>query len=485
MSKTIISHHHYHNNSSSFTLIELLVVIAILAILMAVVVVAINPSEMFKKTRDTRRSSDLKTLNDAISYFQVSLPDAPLGNLKTVYVSIPDTSPTCTNLGLPLLPSGWSYQCSTVDNYQKVDGTGWIPVNFKQMDIGTPLSVLPIDPINQTSTGNYYTYVVGGSWEISAIFESQKYLQEVALNDGGDSDNGYEVGSNLTLSPLIFPHNWIKVPGNSTYNTSDFWVMKYEAKYSINGSGVNDANSCRYTSVYDTWDWGKSGTDCPSSWSNINVVSSPYGSPIAGVTHTDAITICQSLGGHLITNDEWMTIARNAEQVKENWSGSSVGSGCLFRGNVGSNDSCGYNGADPEKGLNRNPKAKLILSNKEEIWDIAGNVWEHVMKDTNDTLVRYTPSDGGSTGWRWIEHTAIVNYGDFTYNEIRPSNDSWNATQGMGRIYTYNGDTGSQSRVLLRGGGDWSYGSNAGAFALHLNWDTSAQHSYVGLRCAR
>ena len=145
---------------------------------MAVVVVAINPSEIFKKTRDTRRSSDLKTLNNAISYFQVSLPDASLGELNTIYVSIPDSSATCDNLGLPHPPSGWFYQCSTVDNYQKVDGTGWIPVNFKQMDIGTPLSVLPIDPINQTSTGNYYTYVVGGSWEISAICESQKYLKE-------------------------------------------------------------------------------------------------------------------------------------------------------------------------------------------------------------------------------------------------------------------------------------------------------------------
>jgi hypothetical protein len=54
----------------------------------------------------------------------------------------------------------------------------------------------------------------------------------------------------------------------------------------------------------------------------------------------------------------------------------------------------------------------------------------------------------------------------------------------MGRIYTYNGDTGSQSRVLLRGG-YWDYGSDVGAFALNLNWNTSDQHSLVGLRCAR
>ena len=469
---------------SSFTLIELLIVIAILAVLMSVIIITINPSEMLKRTRDTRRISDLKTLNNAIQYFQASLPDASLGSLNTVYVSIPDTSATCANLGLPSLPSGWSYKCSTPDNYRKVDGTGWIPINFKQLDIGAPISALPIDPINQTTTGNYYTYVVGGGWEISAIFESQKYLSEVSPNDGGDSDNAIEIGSNLTLAPLIFPYNWVKVPGNSTYGTSDFWVMKYEAKYSKNGGGADDANNCYYTAGYDTWDWGKAGTDCPSSWSNTNVVSSPYGSPIAGVTHTEAKAICQSLGGHLITNQEWMTIARNAEQVSKNWSGGSVGSGCLFRGNIGQNDSCSYDGADPEKGTNRNPKAKLILSNGSEIWDIAGNVWEHVMKDNSDTLVRYTPSDGGAVDWRWIEHTAIVDYGDFSYNEIRPSNNSWNATQGMGRIYTYNGDYGSQSRVLLRGG-CWGTGDNAGVFTLYLDWYTTSQHYTVGFRCAR
>jgi len=179
-----------------------------------------------------------------------------------------------------------------------------------------------------------------------------------------------------------------------------------------------------------------------------------------------------------------MTIARNAEQQPQNWSGGSVGSGCLFRGNVGYNDSCGYNGADPEKGINRNPKAKFILSNGQEIWDLAGNVWEHVLKDLNDTLVRYQPSDGGAVGWKWIEHTAITNYGDFSYDEIRPSNSSWNSTQGMGLIYTYNGDTGSQSRVLIRSG-NWGLGSYADAFTLYLSWGAGYQSTSVGFRCAR
>jgi len=187
---------------ASFTLIELLIVIAILAVLMSVIIITINPSEMLKRTRDTRRISDLKTLNNAIQYFQSSLPDASLGSLNTVYVSIPDTSATCANLGLPSLPSGWSYKCSTPDNYRKVDGTGWIPINFKQLDIGAPISALPIDPLNQTSTGNYYTYVVGGSWELTAKVESSKYKKGgEADKDGGKSSLVYEIGSDLNLLP--------------------------------------------------------------------------------------------------------------------------------------------------------------------------------------------------------------------------------------------------------------------------------------------
>jgi len=211
---------------ASFTLIELLIVIAILAVLMSVIIITINPSEMLKRTRDTRRISDLKTLNNAIQYFQSSLPDASLGSLNTVYVSIPDTSATCANLGLPSLPSGWSYHCSTPDNYRKIDGTGWIPINFKQLDIGAPISALPIDPLNQTSTGNYYTYVVGGSWKFTTRFESDKYILENTAKDGGVDPALYEIGSDLTLAPftggLVCYWSFDEASGTTVYDYSGY-----------------------------------------------------------------------------------------------------------------------------------------------------------------------------------------------------------------------------------------------------------------------
>jgi prepilin-type N-terminal cleavage/methylation domain-containing protein len=56
------------NSKKSFTLVELMIVIAILAILSAIVIFALNPAEMFRKNRDSRRMADLQTLNKGIAF---------------------------------------------------------------------------------------------------------------------------------------------------------------------------------------------------------------------------------------------------------------------------------------------------------------------------------------------------------------------------------------------------------------------------------
>jgi len=191
--------------NKSFTLIELLIVIAILALLMSIIIITLNPSEMLKKSRDTKRISSLKALNNALGIFQATKPTTSTGTAYIVYISIPDSSSTCANLSLPTLPDGYTYQCSTVANYRKTDGTGWIPVNFNSLDIGSPISSLPIDPTNTTSTNLFFTYTTGGSWELNAILESSANKlsgdNDKTSLDGGDSYSTYEIGTDLTLSP--------------------------------------------------------------------------------------------------------------------------------------------------------------------------------------------------------------------------------------------------------------------------------------------
>jgi len=104
------------SHSASFTLVELLIVIGILAILTVAVIVVLNPVEYLKQARDSKRIQDLSSLNKALSTLEAVDPTINFGTASTVYVSVPDTDSGCANLGLPNLPSGWSYACVTSAN---------------------------------------------------------------------------------------------------------------------------------------------------------------------------------------------------------------------------------------------------------------------------------------------------------------------------------------------------------------------------------
>ncbi|MDD5430885.1 MAG: prepilin-type N-terminal cleavage/methylation domain-containing protein [Candidatus Pacebacteria bacterium] len=191
---------------ASFTLVELLIVIGILAVMSAVVVLVLKPDQIFKQARDTQRMLELQDINKALNIYQ-SLGGTSLGTATNVYVSLPGTDgdTDCDEYSLPALAAGYSYYCSTTANYRKIDGTGWIPVNLTT-SAGSLFSVLPIDPVNTTTNGFYYTYMMGGSWELNALLESTKYRmggsEDAVSNDGGDTYAVYEVGTDKTLSQV-------------------------------------------------------------------------------------------------------------------------------------------------------------------------------------------------------------------------------------------------------------------------------------------
>lgn len=201
-------------HTAAFTLIELLVTIAILAVLGTAVVVIINPAELIRQGRDSTRLSDLAALHNALGMLLADNHQAYFGKAQTVYVSIPDTTlsgtatSTCASLGLPSLPSGYTYECHSSDTFRKVDGSGWLPVNLLQFSAGSPLSSLPVDPVNTTSTGEFYTYVPGGSWELTASMESTKNKiggsNDKTSTDKGSHSGLYEIGSNLSLLPIDY-----------------------------------------------------------------------------------------------------------------------------------------------------------------------------------------------------------------------------------------------------------------------------------------
>lgn len=55
--------------TKGFTLIELLVVIGILALLLAITLIAINPAKQFSQANDTKRSSDVNAILNALNQY--------------------------------------------------------------------------------------------------------------------------------------------------------------------------------------------------------------------------------------------------------------------------------------------------------------------------------------------------------------------------------------------------------------------------------
>ena len=202
-----------NNTLQAFTLIELLVVVGIIAILMVTVVITMNPGQLLAQSRDSNRLSDITSIDTSLRL--ASVDSISYGSVNTVYVSIPDNTATstagdqCQGIGLPSLPATYSYHCAASSTYRMTNGTGWLPVNMTQISQGTPLSQLPIDPINTSSSRNYYTYTTNGQqFEVTMYPESQKYRTggtgDIISNDGGSLASVYERGTKMGLEPLDY-----------------------------------------------------------------------------------------------------------------------------------------------------------------------------------------------------------------------------------------------------------------------------------------
>ncbi len=175
----------------SFTLVELMIVIAILAILSAIVIFALNPARLFDNFRDSKRVTDISSINKAIVFMESwNQSGITYGTTTNVYISLPDSSSTCSSYSLPTLPTGYTYYCSNATNYKNTDGTGWIPINFTVEGSNRYLSSLPVDPVNNSSF--FYTYYSGGSYELTAILSNPN---KNSINDEGSLTSTFEIGS--------------------------------------------------------------------------------------------------------------------------------------------------------------------------------------------------------------------------------------------------------------------------------------------------
>jgi hypothetical protein len=262
-------------------------------------------------------------------------------------------------------------------------------------------------------------------------------------NDRQNTDNGQS-------SNLVCPNDYLYINGNSSLGTSDFCVMQFEAK---DFGGIPTS----------------SATQIP--WVNIDLPS--------------AKTTCNSLGGgfDLLSNPEWMTIAREIESLASNWTSGVVGSGCIFMGHNGQPtgaSGCHYQGAtsvlDHGTVGARNILARLILNNGQEIWDFSGNAAEWIDWTVGGALDLGPDScAGGSSDLNTVSCSALQS------SDYLPNDTSLIGTNGVGKLNLF--PTANSGKGAAIRGGAINEAASVGIYRLNLSQASTITSQFLSFRC--
>ncbi len=315
--------------------------------------------------------------------------------------------------------------------------------------------------------GTYHFYIISslnGNWDAlqldcgnngsvilnkpSATVELVVSREECSSGTNEDIMTYETMMKERVYGPANCPEGYVPVPGSPELEVVGFCVMQFEAN------------------------------EKPGSGSNGSVPvaeSEPERKPWVNITADDAKTACTSLGiGYdLISNPEWMTLARNIEMEPRNWLGGQVGRGCLFRGNINEsenpdNDECGYDlqGRLLDHGpvASRDIRARHFLSNGKEVWDLAGNAGEWTDWTLGGALEPIPTCPTKACGWTPI-HAIIPSDWGLTAKDYLPripTGASYpSQTLGMGMINnsyetisneTISNETVPVPKVAVRGG---------------------------------
>jgi len=171
------------NADKGFTLIELLIVIAIIAILAAAVILVLNPAQLLAQARDTTRISNLEEVSSAISLYVADVQ-----------------SPSWTATSTETVTGLYTTSTPAVNNSTSAAGSGWVNIKFSSISSGSPISALPLDPVEGTCTSAIsggpsvcaYGYVSSstiGTYKIMANLESSRYAALEATSSAIDTSS--------------------------------------------------------------------------------------------------------------------------------------------------------------------------------------------------------------------------------------------------------------------------------------------------------
>ncbi len=298
--------------------------------------------------------------------------------------------------------------------------------------------------------------------------------------------------ASLSYVSTACPIGFVPVPGDATLGTNDFCVMQFEAKAwnDLNSNQIIDAGEVEADGCFPIYE----DRNCAAGVDTVSrkAVSVADNLPWRILTQRQARAACADLNGmgeskySLISNPEWMTIARNIENQKANWSGGELGAGAIFQGSIRDNSASSYrydSRGQPDSGTGRNVKARHILSNGEQIWDLSGNVAEWVDWNIIPSQKAYSSTDGVSVA-AWREFSALDNLISLSNpmfpNSWQPIHASYNSSQGVGQYYA---GTNIYGGAAYRGGSTFNDMDEAGIFSLRLDLTEKTRSNAIGFRC--
>jgi hypothetical protein len=266
---------------------------------------------------------------------------------------------------------------------------------------------------------------------------------------------------------LTCPTGFIGVPGSTIHGTSDFCVMQFEAKNDGSNNAISQASGTPYVRPADDT-VGANNNDAFEKCANMSEL---------GFSGTFA----------LISNNEWMTIARDIEAESSNWSSGSVGTGYIPRGHSdgGPGNTLAVTSiSDPYDGTLQatgDQKRTHMLSSNLEIWDFAGNISESVDWSSADGI--YTTAPNGCTNG--VSIFAVHEFSEIMsgcsdgsdFDDVFPAG-GYTSAQSFGTWYT----GGAGGAATFRGG-SYANGLNAGVFGLNFGTATTMALPVHGFRC--
>jgi hypothetical protein len=234
------------------------------------------------------------------------------------------------------------------------------------------------------------------------------------------------------------------------------------------------------------------------------VESVPANSPMLVASAAEAQSKCHTMGSGyaLISNPQWMEMAREIERQPGNWSLGKVNLGFL---NKGHSDAApdSFLPADPADrdgcfltnqickvlGIFSDQRRTFILNNGQVIWDLAGNAAE--IMDWSISKDKAKPESDLYNKWTSLNGAiASITMPD---SQFKSSNTSLGTLQNIGGYYsgrTIADPAGAPTdKPLLEPGSVLRGGSksellNSGIYALAVDVDPSSADGQAGFRCA-